>query len=386
MPVRPPVLPPPPPPQAPPPPPRSGGSICCGASGLGTVMETEVSSRALAEPPTDGLLVMPRQPLLAPTSTMEFLPTQFLPSTQSPTKTRRSAFGVPEHIQPQQAQSSDGPEPQASLPAGWEGSAEHVSLQWQWPIPDAMPWVTQTAAPVSFTASHPRETHCQSGLKSGGVIRLKRRKAVEEEATRCKQALTEEMMAAKLSSLSLNNDHVYGSNGFPARRDTQERDSKYRQWEEAYRRFCELEGRLEEEEEDGEKTGVFEEGVYDMSDNPIITLSCTLKEQLRNTMTDAITQLTIDSIRRPCMELVVWHPPDTMLRETLRAIESDSRSPTPVPGPATPSSRATTSSAKLLPSVDEGEVEPSCENVLVETALNAAARPRTLLTEEDMEL
>ncbi|CAN0368891.1 unnamed protein product [Lampetra planeri] len=248
---------------------------------------------------------------------MEFLPTQFLPSTQSPTKTRRSAFGVPEHVRPQQAQSSDGP----------------------------------------------------------------------GQATRCKQALTEEMMAAKLSSLSLNNDHVYGSNGFPARRDTQERDSKYRQWEEAYRRFCELEGRLEEEEEeDGEKTGVFEEGVYDMSDNPIITLSCTLKEQLRNTMTDAITQLTIDSMR-PCMELVVWRPPDKMLRETLRAIESDSRSPTPVPGPATPSSRATSSSsAKLLPSVDEGEVEPSCENVLVETDLNAAARHRTLLTEEDMEL
>ncbi|CAN0333928.1 unnamed protein product [Lampetra fluviatilis] len=253
--------------------------------------------------------------------------------------------------------------------------------------PHATAGKARTEPSSSPIDSDARPAAAASGLKSGGVLRLKRRKAVEEEATRCKQALTEEMMAAKLSSLSLNNDHVYGSNGFPARRDTQERDSKYRQWEEAYRRFCELEGRLEEEEEeDGEKTGVFEEGVYDMSDNPIITLSCTLKEQLRNTMTDAITQLTIDSMR-PCMELVVWRPPDKMLRETLRAIESDSRSPTPVPGPATPSSRATSSSsAKLLPSVDEGEVEPSCENVLVETDLNAAARHRTLLTEEDMEL
>uniref|UniRef100_UPI00358F24B0 coiled-coil domain-containing protein 117-like isoform X2 n=1 Tax=Myxine glutinosa TaxID=7769 RepID=UPI00358F24B0 len=207
---------------------------------------------------------------------------------------------------------------------------------WQNQVPQNMPWGRLLPAePLAFTGTQIPPAF-QLSCKGSSILRRKRRKPSEEDAPHSKQFLSEDAMACKLHSLSLDNDHAYGSTGFPdctppptttppvgspPRHLSREGICKYRQWEEAYRRFRELEGRLEEEDEEDEDCGsiiakenLVDEGLYDMADVPVVMLSNALKDQLHHISSDEITQKVIHAMNRPCMELVVWQPPESILK------------------------------------------------------------------------
>uniref|UniRef100_A0A8C4QA54 Uncharacterized protein n=1 Tax=Eptatretus burgeri TaxID=7764 RepID=A0A8C4QA54_EPTBU len=226
--------------------------------------------------------------------------------------------------------------PSQSLPRFW-GVAPPISPSLStWGLPGAAsgnPWQNQVPQNMPWGRRLPTEPLAFTGTQIPSAC----------HAPHSKQFLSEDAMACKLHSLSLDNDHAYGSTGFPdhpppptttpplgspPRHLSREGICKYRQWEEAYRRFRELEGRLEEEDEEDEDGGsvmtkdtLVDEGLYDMADVPVVTLSDALKDQLQHISSDDITQKVINSMNRPCMELVVWQPPESILKNCKENID-----------------------------------------------------------------
>ncbi|KAL7977498.1 hypothetical protein Chor_009447 [Crotalus horridus] len=95
-----------------------------------------------------------------------------------------------------------------------------------------------------------------------------------------KHFLSEEKMAARFNSLSLDNDHIYSSNGFPVRCENP-------RWQQAYTQLKELQQRLSQDgasEEtnftEEELTTVIVDGEFLMGDCPMLVPSSFMLEGL----------------------------------------------------------------------------------------------------------
>ncbi|XP_066579263.1 host cell factor C1 regulator 1 isoform X2 [Amia ocellicauda] len=169
------------------------------------------------------------------------------------------------------------PRHSSSLPAvsvGRHGIAE--PLRWQQKVPQRLPWATSGDGVTQFTAS---ERGTSRGLKS------KRRSEKPESAPVSKQCLTEDMMAAHFTSLSLDNDHAYTSSGFPTAPLL------------ARRRHCapSVSGRRNSDSD---------------SALPLVDALRSQYEHFRQT----------EESYPSCSELVLWKPPGSFIPEVIRSL------------------------------------------------------------------
>nr|XP_048708779.1 host cell factor C1 regulator 1 [Caretta caretta] len=107
---------------------------------------------------------------------------------------------------------------------------------WRQEVPRRMPWAARDQGLVSFTGT---ALPCIRQLPHVASLALKRRLGKEEQQPGPKQFLSEEKMAARFNTLSLENDHVYSGNGFPARGPAP--DPAWAQWVQDYARCREPE-------------------------------------------------------------------------------------------------------------------------------------------------
>lgn len=125
-------------------------------------------------------------------------------------------------------------------------------------------------------------------------------------------------MAARFNSLSLDNDHIYSSNGFPI----QDEDPK---WQQAYTRLKELQQRLSQDggnddisstEEENELSSVVVDGEFFMTDCPLLTHPLNLEAREGVRLLPEEMLLSLNASR----EVVLWSPPNTSLLCTIRAL------------------------------------------------------------------
>ncbi|XP_006000937.1 uncharacterized protein LOC102357370 [Latimeria chalumnae] len=191
---------------------------------------------------------------------------------------------------------------------------------WRQEVPASMPWASENQGVVNFTGS----VILSPSHNPDRGPKCKRRIEKQDDEPSSKHFVSEEMMAARFNSLSLNNDHMYSSNGLPVRGLRGDK-TRWQAWAQDYSRFQELEGRLrlDEEDEDGEtelKKSVIVEGVFDMNDSPVFTVSSALQEELKFVASNILPERLLQSMSLPCMELVLWKPPGSIIQQAIRSL------------------------------------------------------------------
>ncbi|CAM2114909.1 host cell factor C1 regulator 1 [Caretta caretta] len=177
---------------------------------------------------------------------------------------------------------------------------------WRQEVPRRMPWAARDQGLVSFTGT---ALPCIRQLPHVASLALKRRLGKEEQQPGPKQFLSEEKMAARFNTLSLENDHVYSGNGFPARGPAP--DPAWAQWVQDYARCREPEQRLPpaggSEDAGGaeaEEGSVVLEGEFSMADCTPLSLAEPGLLQYLN----------------PATELVLWTPPGSQVPHSIRTL------------------------------------------------------------------
>ncbi|XP_034275624.1 host cell factor C1 regulator 1 isoform X2 [Pantherophis guttatus] len=131
-----------------------------------------------------------------------------------------------------------------------------------------------------------------------------------------KHFLSEEKMAARFNSLSLDNDHIYSSNGFPVH-------SENPRWQQAYTQLKELQRRLSQDgasEEtnstEEELTTVIVDGEFMMGDCPMLVPSSFSLGLEGSSIAPEEMFLSLN----PCTEVVLWSPHSKSLLHTIRTL------------------------------------------------------------------
>ncbi|XP_065260031.1 host cell factor C1 regulator 1 isoform X2 [Emys orbicularis] len=190
----------------------------------------------------------------------------------------------------------------------WLGSPRCTAPtpDWRQEVPHRMPWAARDQGLVSFTGAALPCTHQPPHTAS---LVLKRRLEKEEQQPGPKQFLSEEKMAARFNTLSLENDHAYTGNGFPARGPAP--DPAWAQWVQDYARCRQPEQRLPlaggSEDAGGAETeggSVVLEGEFSMAD-------CT---PLGLVGPGPLQYLS------PSAELVLWTPPGSRVPHSIRTL------------------------------------------------------------------
>ncbi|KAL8176614.1 UNVERIFIED_CONTAM: hypothetical protein K2H54_036975 [Gekko kuhli] len=150
-------------------------------------------------------------------------------------------------------------------------------------------------------------------------LAFKRHLENRDQEPSSKHFLSEDKMAARFNSLSLDNDHMYSSNGFPV----QEEDPK---WQQAYARLKELQRRLSQDSANEESSSTGEEnecgevvvdGEFIMPDCPLLTLPSLFPGSLGEV--SLIPEEVLLSLN-PCTEVVLWSPPGNSVLPTIRTL------------------------------------------------------------------
>ncbi|KAM4611210.1 host cell factor C1 regulator 1, partial [Discoglossus pictus] len=132
-----------------------------------------------------------------------------------------------------------------------------------------------------------------------------KRRLPEEDGPALKQFLSEDAVSARLQRLSLDNDHSYGSSGFP-------------------RILLQKTGCSSGEAEvpDEEEEGVLvDPGEFCMSSAKVLTVCPLLEETLRAPNPGEILPARLlRSLSSPCMELVLWSPPSSHIQKLIRSL------------------------------------------------------------------
>ncbi|XP_075437149.1 host cell factor C1 regulator 1 isoform X1 [Ascaphus truei] len=144
----------------------------------------------------------------------------------------------------------------------------------------------------------------------------KRRMEEEEGAPALKLFLSEDAVTARLQRLSLDNDHRYGSSGFP--RGPPHLDPQTGS-------PAELDG--------GERILV-DPGEFCMSRSKVLTVCPVLRDSLRDRPPgDILPQRLLHSLSSPCMELVLWSPPASQIQQLICSLASLLQHPRELPSP-----------------------------------------------------
>ncbi|KAM9148605.1 host cell factor C1 regulator 1 isoform 2-T2 [Pangshura tecta] len=184
----------------------------------------------------------------------------------------------------------------------WLGSPRCTAPtpDWKQEVPHRMPWAARDQGLVSFTGMALSCTHQPPHVAS---LALKRRLEKEEQQPSPKQFLSEEKMAARFNTLSLENDHVYSGNGLP--------DPAWAQWVQDYARCPQLEQRLPpaggSEDAGGaeaEAGSVVLEGEFSMADCTPLSLAGPGPGPLQS----------------PSAELLLWTPPGSRVPHSIRTL------------------------------------------------------------------
>ncbi|XP_067837988.1 uncharacterized protein [Heptranchias perlo] len=156
-----------------------------------------------------------------------------------------------------------------------------------------------------------------------GMVTIKRHSEKEGEAvsgdppasTSCRRRA----WPPRFTCLSLSNDHVYGSNGFPVARGQLHTDKE--------RHFQDLERRIALGGEWGidstDKKDVIVEGMFDMSDSRVIVVSSAIQRRLESPLEDILPREVLWSMSHPCTELILWQPPGNVIERAIRALRLD---------------------------------------------------------------
>lgn len=240
-----------------------------------------------------------------------------------------------------------------------------AEFPWQQDVPESMPWGDPRG--TAFTATERSQWRC--GKSKRRIDKL------ADQGPVCKHLLTEDMMAARFTCLSLDNDHAYACTGFPTappqqgeskdtaasataaagassyrtappvprRRNDNERypmapsvDRRTRE----FQHFREIEEKLEMEECELDESGSDVTG-----DAPLIlTVS---GGDLR--LPPSLPSNLLYSLYPSCSELVLWQPPGFLIPEAIRSLGKKlGQNQQPVVDPETPQSQQTDLTQSLL--------------------------------------
>ncbi|GCB70191.1 hypothetical protein scyTo_0010717 [Scyliorhinus torazame] len=138
--------------------------------------------------------------------------------------------------------------------------------------------------------------------------RKHKREQEEDDAPARKKRLTEKMLDCLMTSIGpssqefrvIENKATY-------------MEMKLDPSEEGLQRLKEIENRLTEGDDP-------EADEIEISDMPVLVLSDSLREELRPGLKEILPRKIMESLNRPCMELVLWRPPCEPLSDKLAAL------------------------------------------------------------------
>ncbi|XP_029462646.1 uncharacterized protein LOC115094088 isoform X2 [Rhinatrema bivittatum] len=156
-----------------------------------------------------------------------------------------------------------------------------------------------------------------SSLEPTPTMTFKRRLEKGEEEPCNKHLVTEDMMADRFNHLSLENDHAYSDNGFLPQ--------ALRDWK------CQTDQRVPPASSgvSGERReeNVVVEREFCMGEAPVLVLSTVLQESLREPGLKSILPEQVQySMSHPCMELVLWKPPGSLIQEAISSLRKQQQS------------------------------------------------------------
>ncbi|XP_062994431.1 host cell factor C1 regulator 1 [Elgaria multicarinata webbii] len=198
-----------------------------------------------------------------------------------------------------------------SLLSGNMGWSRNVVSGWQRAATHRIPWIKPGQRWANF--SEVQRPRCRSAS-----LAFKRHLENRDQEPNSKHFLSEDKMAARFNSLSLDNDHVYSSNGFPVHDDDP-------QWQQAYTRLKELQQRLSQEgageetssAEENELNNVIVDGEFIMGDCPMLTPPSLLQGGLGGV---SIIPEEVFLALNPCTEVVLWSPHSNSSLQTIRTL------------------------------------------------------------------
>ncbi|XP_039186200.1 host cell factor C1 regulator 1 isoform X3 [Crotalus tigris] len=157
-------------------------------------------------------------------------------------------------------------------------------------------------------------------------LAFKRHLESQDQEPSSKHFLSEEKMAARFNSLSLDNDHIYSSNGFPVRCENPRWQQAYTQLKELQQSLLHLrlsqDGASEETNfTEEELTTVIVDGEFMMGDCPMLVPSSFMLEGLEES---SVTPEEMFLSLNPCTEVVLWSPQSNSLLHTIRTLMSPS--------------------------------------------------------------
>ncbi|XP_028560829.2 host cell factor C1 regulator 1 isoform X1 [Podarcis muralis] len=216
-----------------------------------------------------------------------------------------------------------------SFLAGSRGWSHTVPSSRQRHTARRMPWIRQSQGLVNFNK-------IQQGRCRSTSFAFKRHLEHRDQEPSSKHFLSEDKMAARFNSLSLDNDHVYSSNGFPL----YDEDPK---WQEAYARLKELQQRLSQDgaseeasSDEDEHNSVLVDGEFIMADCPILAHPSFLQEPVGGV---SLVPEEVFLSLNPCTEVVLWSPPSNSGFHSIRTLMAI---PSALSSPAQPQQEAAT--------------------------------------------
>ncbi|KAM3822612.1 host cell factor C1 regulator 1 isoform 1-T1 [Vipera latastei] len=190
----------------------------------------------------------------------------------------------------------------------------HIIPSWERDVPCTIPRMKPRHRLVNFSG-------VQGSRYRSVSLAFKRHLESQDQEPSSKHFLSEEKMAARFNSLSLDNDHIYSSNGFPVHCENP-------RWQQAYTQLKELQQRLSQDtasEEtnftEEELTTVIVDGEFMMGDCPMLVLSSFMLEGLEGS---SVAPEEMFLSLNPCTEVVLWSPQSNSLLHTIRALMSPS--------------------------------------------------------------
>ncbi|XP_026538116.1 host cell factor C1 regulator 1 isoform X2 [Notechis scutatus] len=192
------------------------------------------------------------------------------------------------------------------------GCSHNIIPSWKRDVPCTLPRMKSRRRLVNFSGVQ----RCQSVS-----LAFKRHLESKDQEPSSKHFLSEEKMAARFNSLSLDNDHIYSTNGFPVH-------SENPRWEQAYTQLKELQRRLSQDGASDETncteeelTTVIVDGEFMMGDCPMFVPSSFTLEGLEGS---SVASEEMFLSLNPCTEVVLWSPHSNSLLRTIRTLMAPS--------------------------------------------------------------
>ncbi|XP_070587220.1 uncharacterized protein [Erythrolamprus reginae] len=187
------------------------------------------------------------------------------------------------------------------------GCSHNIIPRWELDVPCTIPRMKPRHRLVNFRSVQRSRCHSVS-------LAFKRRLESKDQEPNSKHFLSEEKMAARFNSLSLDNDHIYSSNGFPVH-------SENPTWQQAYARLKELQRRLSQDEASEETNSTEElstvivDGEFMLGDCPMLVPSSFTSEE-----GSSIAPEEMLLSMNPCTKVVLWSPHSNSLLHTIRTL------------------------------------------------------------------